>query len=808
MSGTTPAGSAKSAQPDKSTRSGGGGSLSALRLEVADTRSFSAPGVGRIRRERIAGLIDGWLCDIWAAATQDRPTPGLALVSVGSLARRECGPLSDLDLVLLHDTRVLSPVELNELAERIWYPIWDAKIKLDHSVRTVAQCRDVAKSDLSAVAGLLDARHIAGDVELVNAARATVAHDWRGTARSRLPALVETVTARHDRHGELAHLIEPDLKESRGGLRDMTIVRALTDAWLADRPHGAVDTAYQRLLDVRDAIHVVTGRGRDRLMLADQDGVAALLGYNDPDDLLTDISADAREVSFALESTMRRASQSQRARTLRVGPRRPTLTPLGYGVHLHDGEVVLGPRSDPSADPLLVLRAATVAARNNLPLAPATLHNLATRSAPMQTPWPVHARLLLADLLSAGPGLVNVWEGLDLAGVISSWIPEWSAVRSRPQRNAVHRHTVDRHLVETVVAASTLVRRVSRPDLLLVAALLHDIGKVAGAHDHSVEGARIVRPIVERLGLSGADADTVVLLVREHLTLMDLATRRDPTDPRTIERVVSTVGGSHHTLELLEVLTEADAIAAGPLAWTDWRQRLLARLLARVRASGQLDLAVTPPRPDADFALTAAMSQALAAAEPWVGLSSHGTVHELTIVDRDRLGLFADTAGLLAGLGFVVRSALVRTVDGVAANEWHVEAPSGAVPEPARIARDLARLASGDRGPLGGVQRRRQVRPSSPSGRPLAPSRALVLSDASDTATVIEVRAGDRPGLVHDIGLTLARSGLNVRSAHVATYAGQALDTFYITEFGGRPLTPARVAATVASIIDTCDHLG
>ncbi len=780
------------------------------RLDLAGTRSFAAPGAGAARRAVIAAFGFEWLGQLWQRAVEGRPPPGVALAAVGSLARRDGGPLSDFDLVLLHETRALGASDLTALADRLWYPMWDQGLKLDHSVRTVNQCRTVAGADLSAAVGLLDITYVAGDEEVVNAARSTVAHDWRANARTRLPQLQEAIASRHARQGDLAHLVEPDLKESRGGLRDMTVLRALTAAWLADRPHGAVDTAYERLLDVRDAVHVVTGRGRDRLSREDHDAAAALLGYTDADLLLTDVSQSARVIAYALDGTLRRAAQAQRARTLRVGPRRPRLTPLGYGLFLNDGEAVLGPGVDPTKDPLLVLRAALVAARNGLSIAPTTLANLAANCPPLPEPWPAPALAILGDLLATGPGLVSVWEGLDLAGVVERWIPEWAKVRSRPQHNAVHRHTVDRHLIETVVRASGLLREVSRPDLLLLAALLHDIGKIPGARDHSEAGAPIADTVLRRLGVPDADRMLVVTLVREHLTLIDLATRRDGDDPQTIATVSAAVGGSLANLDLLRALTEADASAAGPAAWTDWRANLLDKLVSTARRA----LAEGAPPPEsfreAD-PVPEEIQHRIAMGQAHVVVTPLGGAHRVDVFDRDRLGLFADTAGLLAAQGHIVRSAVVRTVEGIAANEWHVETPGGDRPDEGAIIRALTRLAEGDREPLAILSRRRRpsvsVRSASSRASSGAPgqARAMVISHASDTATVIEVRATDRPGLLHDIGITLARASLSVRSAHIATYAGQALDTFYVTEFGGRPLPPARVAQAVSMIIDTCD---
>ena len=788
--------------------------LASRRLDLAGTRDFAVAGAGRARREALSAFNRDWLAEVWQSATGGARIEGVALAAVGSVGRADAGPLSDYDLVLLHSERSLPAKELTALADRIWYPIWDAGVRLDHSVRTVSQCRQVAAADLVAAVGLLDLAAVAGDLELVAAARSTVAHDWRGNARKRLPSLVEALTSRHQRQGDLAQSIEPELKEAHGGLRDMTVLSALAEAWLADRPHGGVDAAHAHLLDVRDAVHVVTGRGRDRLGREEHDAVAALLGHQDVDDLLTSVSAAGRVIAYALDGTLRRAGQSQRARTLRVGPRRPQMAPLGHGFFASDGEVVLGSARLAESDPGMPLRGGVVAARAGLPVAPFTLDNLA-RSAPAPPePWPPGLRDLLGDLLASGPGLVPVWEGLDQVGIVDTWLPEWSAVRSRPQRNAVHRHTVDRHLVETVVRAAGLVRRVSRPDLLLAAALLHDIGKVRGAHDHSAAGAELTRGIVTRWGFEPPDVEVLVTLVREHLTLIELATRRDHQDPATVDAAVDAVGGDRQVFEMLVALTEADASAAGPLAWTDWRATLLDQLAVAVRERLDGPSAPASAVVASDGAAAGVMRTELIAAvragEPQVRVLATGGSHRLDITDLDRVGLFADTAGLLAAEGHTVRTAILRTVDGIAANEWHVESPGGAVPDPTRIERGLARLSHGDRGPLATLDRRRSHTPR-PSGQAQLGSpgqaRALVVPAASSDATVLEVRAQDRPGLLHELGAALAAAGISVRSAHIATYAGQTLDTFYLTGADGLPLPPARVAQAVSLVIDTCDGL-
>ncbi len=736
-------------------------------------------------RAALVEQVDGWLGGLLG-----EPGPGVALVAVGGLGRRELAPGSDLDLVLVHDAS--HPV--GAIADALWYPIWDTGIGLDHSVRTVEEALAVAADDLKAALGLLDARHIAGDAELSRQLLTRTRAAWRAGAAQRLPELRAAVVERARAEGEVAFLLEPDLKSARGGLRDVHALHALAAAQVADPPAAQVRAAAQILLDVRGELHRTTAaagrRTVERLLLQEQDAVAVALSYADADALMAAVSGAGRVIAYESDTTWRRIRPPAPRRRL-LGKRataEPARQPLADDVVVQDGEVVLARDAEPSTDPVLVLRVAQAAARSDLPIAPHTLTRLVAECPPMPVPWPRAALDAFVGLLAAGAPAVLVLEALDQAGLLVALLPEWASVRSKPQRNSYHRFTVDRHLVEAAAAAAGLTRRVARPDLLLLGALLHDIGKGLPG-DHTVVGMQVVAELAPRLGLPPSDVAVLVAMVEHHLLLPDVATRRDLDDPATA-RAVADAAGSKEVLELLHALSEADAAATGPAAWSTWKAGLVDALVGRTAAL----LAGAPapgPEPLADW-------QEQLVAGGVFALQANGD--EVTLVAPDRRGLLGLFTGVLALHRLDVRSASLFPRDAMAVNVCRVAPRFGRLPDWDVVRDDLRRALDGELD-LEPMLASREAAYVSRVALPVAPATVRLLDDASDTATVLEVRAPDALGVLHRITCALARCGVDVRTAHICTLGADVVDAFYVVGPDGEKVTDPVLRHDVEALV-------
>ncbi len=787
-------------------------------------RAYSPGHHGRWSANRRAELVDGCLRDLFA---QGGPPAGVALVAVGGYGRSELAPASDIDLLILHVG--LDLAEIEGLAERVLYPLWDSGLTVGHAVRTPEECLQIAAERLDAATAMLDARPLAGDEALWEETRARLLAWAREDPRTFADRLQENARERRERHGSVSHLLEPDLKEGAGGLRDAHSLGWLGGVLgeqrglptldgvglLRSAEREAVDAAEEFLVRVRSGLHLETGRKTDRLFLDQQPSIARAMGFEDEpglravDGLMRAVFEHARQVEHVTGTVFDRYLRGE------SHPRDVEETPEG------------------------VLRAFGDVARERGVLSAALLDRIEGMDIPDPVPWSEGVRDGFLTILRAGREGVRVLEAMDRIDLLGRFLPEWRSVRCRPQRDPYHRFSVDVHLLEAVAGMGRLLEEldpgdlvaaearaaVGDPDALLLGALLHDIGKT-GEGEHVPAGARVAASALDRMCLPSHTRDLALFLVEQHLLLSNTATRRDLEDDDLVLDVAATVGDPER-LAALYLLAVADAGATGPLAWTPWRATLVRELVGKVqrvlergemgaetavRLAARSDeiraLLATKDRDAVErflarvprtYLLTVAPEQAAAhfpLVSPPVGsleirtAAGTGTrpgTYSLTVVAADRPGLLSRIAGALSLAGLSILTAQVFTTeDGVAVDVFEVE---GAF-EPEigeerwREFRNSLRKALEGRVSL--EYRVAEKRAYYPKPRADIPVEVRVDNAASDFFTVIEVGAPDRIGLLFDITRTFAELQLDVHLAKVATYGARVVDAFYVRDVLGQ----------------------
>ena len=732
---------------------------------------------GRPFCHRLATATDTWIAALVDEIREQHPRgPRFALLAVGGYGRGELTPQSDLDLILIHESK---PGRVDAIASAIWYPIWDAGLKLGHAVRTLDEQAVLARSDLDTATSLLTTRSIAGDAKLAAELVELGKTNWSKRKKRWLEELQVRARARQTDAGDVAYILEPDLKDGHGGLRDAHSLwwAQHSDLVLAADDSHAIDECYDVLLDARVALHRATGRPGETVRREDQDAAAKAAGDASADALMARIAAAARTLAWIADEAWGRVGRTTGGSPRQVAP----------GVVLLDGEIELSGEVNPAVDPTYMLRIATAAARHEARIGRGSLDRLAALVPQWPTRWPAGAIDELVALLLEGHAAIPVIEALDQRGLISRMLPEWEPVRSRPQRNAYHRFTVDRHLWEAAANAADIASRVSRPDLLVLGALFHDIGK-GYPGDHTEVGMLIVGELGPRLGLTEHDVDVLVAMVEHHLLLPDVAVRRDLSDPATVQAVADSVR-TPEVLELLHNLTIADSLATGPSAWGRWKEELVGDLVARVAhvlGGGDVHEATWTLFPDEE---TVAM---MATGEHDVRIDDD----RITIVYRDAPGAFSRIAGVLSLHGLDVVTARAHSDEpqlgrvSMGASEFRVHIPRRGVEwEP--IKRDLARALHGQLAieprlaERAKTYRRRRATQAAQPG----PPRVVFHDDASSDATVLEVRCTTKIGILHRITKALAEVGLDIRHATVQTIGAEVVDTFYVRNWSGELIT-------------------
>jgi [protein-PII] uridylyltransferase len=749
----------------------------------------------------------------YAATLEPQFPSGLTLLAVGGFGRRELFPYSDVDLaiVIAPDTQ---PADVKPHLAAFLQSLWDSGLRPSHSVHTVAECVTEQEQNAELTISLLDRRRLAGDPALYK----TLDEKFGSFIEKRGEAIARQLTAlafgRRAKYQNTIYHLEPNIKDSPGGLRDLQIVRWLAVLHPRDIPRG-LDGAFEFLSGVRIRLHQMAGRDQNILTFDAQEEIGGSAS-----DLMRDYYRHARLVDRAARYALERASEQPNSLLGRFHEWRSRLSTAEFSV-VRD-QVLLRSSNILPADMSLF----TFAARHQLRLAPDTVDRL--RGFVPTASWAEWKKLLALPHASFG------LRAMQECGALPAVLPEWRHIEFLVVRDFYHRYTVDEH---TLVAIDTLesvkdprfaglFEEIQEKELVRFALLVHDIGKGSG-HEHVGESERVASVILERLGAPEADRATILFLVRKHLVLSSVMSSRDLSDNATA-RSLSAQVETIERLKLLTMLTYADISAVNPAAMTPWRLEQLWRtyLLAHEELTKELGTARIHAAPGVDAeraqfleGLPTRYLRTHSAAEVDVHLAlarqlqsrplaieivHDSSSYRLTLLTRDRPALFAPVAGAISSFGLnILRAEAFSNAQGVVVDTFTFTDPHRTLelnpPEVDRLRGIVRKVVEGKQD----ATKLLRGRP-----KPLLSSRARLKprvafnNDASESSTLIEIVAEDRPGLLYDLARTITAEGCNIEVVLIDTEAHKALDVFYVGKIAGEVegrLKSALIAACVSA---------
>ncbi|MGV9008212.1 [protein-PII] uridylyltransferase [Brevundimonas sp.] len=798
-------------------------------------RRLEAGGEGVEVARLYCAAADDLLTALWRVTTEvlypaPNPTAAerLSLIAVGGYGRGVLAPYSDLDLLFLRPRK--SSLRTGQVIEFMLHVLWDLGLKVGQSARSVDECLSLARTDMTIRTTLLEARYLAGDAALAEAfVQKFQALVSKCDPRAFIAAKLEERDVRHQKTGAVRYRVEPNVKDGKGGLRDLNtlfwIARSLApesplgarvlDDLLTARERRTFEEAFDFLWRTRAHLHRVAGRAEEKLTFDLQPEVARRMGWHGRGDepaverfmrryflVARDVGALTRAMSAKLEARHQKRTMS--LSRLIPGRRRK----LGVDGFVEDAGRLSVAGADVFAQaPEKLLSLFRVADQHDLDLHPDAF-SAVSRSLSLVTPslrrHPEATRAFL-DILAQGQRPYRALTLMNETGLLGRFLPEWGRIVGQTQFNMYHAYTVDEHTLQAIgiindiwrgklkadhPTATEIVHRIDDFEALMLAMLLHDVGK-GGDRGQLEDGAIAARRACDRLGIDPRRTEFVVWLVLNHLVLSDYAQKRDVSDPATVRAFADLVGDPERLRTLL-VLTVADIRAVGPGVWNGWKGQLIRDLYQRTEGVFRGETVCDAEPMDEYPALVARAREAGAAAEvlmPANGMTSAAT--RVAVAARDRSGLFADLARALTQSGADVVGARVATApDGTALDVFELQDGAGAPygqAEPRRLNRLIAILEGVARG-RGGTSSLPVPLPN--PRRAAFDVRPTVVIDLDETpgAAVVEVSGADRPGLLADLARTLADHHLSIRSAHIAGFGERAVDSFYVTDTrGGMP---------------------
>jgi [protein-PII] uridylyltransferase len=840
-----------------------------IRRRFDDNPDNAAKGVACVRE--LSFLVDQIIRVLFDFAYEHayplaNPTLGerMAVVAVGGYGREELAPHSDIDLLFLLSYKITPHAE--QVVEFILYMLWDLGLKVGHATRSVDDGIRMARSDQTIRTAMLEARYLWGDNKIY------------GELRRRFRSLseedsglefVETKLAerdeRHQKLGDSRYVLEPNVKDGKGGLRDLhTLFWIAKYIYQVDDMAALVDRkvftkrecerfrrAHAFLTTVRCQLHYLTGRAEDRLTFDVQPVIGEKLGYQDRSKarsverfmkhyylVAKDVGDLTRIFCAALEDENRRKSRISLSSLL--SRRRE----LGDFVAVN-GRLNVGDKKAFRDDPVNLLRLFHVAQTHKLDIHPAALRQV-TQSlslidgAVREDP---EANRLFLDMLTAHEAPAETLKRLNEAGVLGRFIPDFGRVVAQMQHDMYHVFTVDEHLIRAIdllhriekgelgddhPLATDIIHTINYRRVLYVAVFLHDIAKGRGGN-HSELGAEIAERLGPRFGLDDDETETVVWLVRYHLSMSMVAQKRDIDDPKTIRDFAELIQ-SPERLRLLLALTIVDMRATGPAVWNGWKAALLRdlyyrteELLAGAPGRGQIERRVKAAQAAMAERLTGwtadvlerhmalgypsywlsldaethakhakMIREAEAAATPIaidVDVDAYRDITEITVYAPDHPGLFSQIAGAMALSGANVADAKIFTLtNGYALDIFIIQDVEGEpFDRPEQIAKLEQRITDSVTGRLRPWRELagRHSLPKRARAVFQVPTRVIIDNAASGTHTLVEVNGRDRPGLLYDVTRVLTGLGLQISSAKISTFGERVVDVFYVKDVFG-----------------------
>ncbi|MBI4877979.1 MAG: [protein-PII] uridylyltransferase [Acidobacteria bacterium] len=759
----------------------------------------------------------------------------LAVAAVGGFGRRELFPHSDVDVLVLLEKEALVGASKDAMAGFL-RALWDQRLRVSQSVRTLDECCALHEGNIELTVSLLDLRFLAGDRSLYDALAERLPRFLHSQRQSLVRHLSKLSRARHGKYQNTIYHLEPNLKETPGGLRDLHLLGWLGK--LRTMPPEALDESRRFLHAARCFLHLQSGRDNNLLSFDAQEEIA---GEGGAAAWMREYFRHARSIHRAALRALEAGEGANSSMLAQFRDWRARVSNADFSVARE--RVLLKSPHGFEKDPELALRLFRFVARHGFRLAADTERRLAEHSGAVAA-WFARGGQLwpaLREILEL-PHAVQALREMHDTGILGALFPEWEQIDCLVVRDFYHRYTVDEHTLVTLQTLADLrgtadperrrfaemLEEIEHPAVLFFALLFHDTGKGFGQGRHIAESLRRAESAMERIHMPLADRETVRFLIARHLDLSAVMTSRDLDAPETARALADGVE-TVERLRCLALLTYADTSAVNPTAMSPWRLGQLWRAclaayreLTRELDTDRIQLSGGPAEraefldgfpvrylrthSEAEIATHLDLDRRCRTTGVAADVERLSGVYRLAVATRDRKSLFAALAGVLSSFGMnILKAEAFGNRQGRVLDTFVFCDPSRTLdlnpPEVDRLRLAVERVA------LGKVDvaelLRGRPKPVPPSRQSRIRPRVSFDNDASSASTLVEIVAEDRPGLLYDLARTLSAAGCNIEVVLIDTEAHKALDVFYITR-DGRKLEPGEHAALRAQLLSVC----